>query len=114
MIRHDDMPRLKPISTAGPSGEPALLVDESASPEALYLEADSRLTAVQGMLFSVATGAYIRSLDGQDVANIAQAAQILTSDAMDLLHALHSAHLRDAKRLSRPETTEEIDHARRR
>lgn len=101
MIRHDDLPRLQPVSTTGPQGEPALLVDEAASPEALFLEADSRLTAAHGMLFSAAMMGNTRTLEGQDVANIAQAAQILTSDALDLVRALHEAHLRALRRQDR-------------
>lgn len=100
MIR-DNSPRLQPVSTAGPQGEAALLVDEAASPEALFLEADSRLTAAQGMLFTVALAGDHRDLDGQDVQNIAQAAQILTSDALDLMRALHGAHSRASLRQDR-------------
>lgn len=91
MIR-DNLPRLQPVSTAGPQGEAALLVDEAASPEALFLEADSRLTAAQGMLFTVALAGDHRDLDGQDVQN---------SDALDLMRALHGAHSRASLRQDR-------------
>lgn len=100
MIR-DNLPRLQPMSTTGPHGEPALLLDEAASPEALFLEADSRLSAAHGMLFTAATVGNTLALEGQDVANIAQAAQILTSDALDLVRALHEAHMRALRRQDR-------------
>lgn len=96
-MRRDNLPQLRPISTAGPVGEPALLIDEAASPEALYLEAESRLTAAQGMLYTAAIGSS-RDMDGQDVENIAQAGWILASDALDLMHALHKAHQWAAQR----------------
>lgn len=97
MIRND-LPGLQPVSTTGPNGEAAMLVDEAASPEALYLEADSRLTAAHGMLFTAALTGNPSAMDGRDVANIAQAAQILVSDGLDLLRALNEAHERAAKR----------------
>lgn len=87
-------PRLQPLTSASGQGGPTLLLDEAASPQALFEEADSRLSAAQAMLFTVATGSDASSLDGQDVANIAQAAQLLTSDGLDLMRAMHSAHLR--------------------
>nr|WP_163503968.1 hypothetical protein [Halomonas socia] len=87
-------PRLMPISTAGPRGEAALLVDEAASPEALYLEAESRLSAAKGMLLSAAIASDSAGIEGQDVGNIARAAETLASDALDLMHALNLAHLR--------------------
>lgn len=92
MIRND-APRLQPVSTTA-HGEPALLVDEAASPEALYQEADARLTAAQGMLFTAALAGDSSSIEGQDVQNIAQAAQILVSDGLDLLRAYHTAERR--------------------
>lgn len=101
-------PRLKPL---GPGHtEPTLLLDEAASPQALFEEADSRLSAAQAMLFSVATGADPRTLDGQDVVNIAQAAQLLASDALDLMRAMHGAHLRDAARRQPPGTLHRFGH----
>ncbi|MDW7746739.1 hypothetical protein [Halomonas sp.] len=96
-------PRLQPVSTTAHS-EPALLVDEAASPEALYLEADARLTAAQGMLLSAALAGDSNSLEGHDVANIAQAAQILTSDALDLMRAMHEAHQRATAQQQAPRT----------
>lgn len=100
MIRRDDLPRLQPVSTTANS-EPTLLVDEAASPEALYQQAEVRLSAAHGMLFSAAMMGEAQSLEGQDVTNIAQAAQILTSDALDLMRAMHSAHLRALRRQDR-------------
>ncbi|MDR5901039.1 hypothetical protein [Halomonas icarae] len=91
-------PRLQPLTSASGMGESTLLLNEAASPRALFEQADSRLSAAQAMLFTVATGADARSLDGQDVENIAQAAQLLASDALDLMRAMHSAHLRATAR----------------
>ena len=98
MIRDNGLSRLAAATTHEPQGDTALLVDGAASPEALYQEAETRLTAAQAMLFTVATGSDARVLEGQDVANIAQAAQLLTADALDLMRAMHSAHHREATR----------------
>jgi len=105
MIR-DDLPRLQPMSTTAGNGG-SLLVDEAASPEALYQEADARLTAAQGMLFSAALAGDSGSLEGQDVQNVAQAAQILVSDGLDLLRAYHVATSRARRRLTTHRTHQE-------
>lgn len=103
MIR-DDLPCLRPLSSVDPK-RPALLVDEAADPDALYIEAECRLSAARDLLFTVSLAAGKRPgsdadpLDGRDVASIAQAAQLLTSDALDLMTACNTAHERRAKRL---------------
>lgn len=93
----DDLPRLRPTSTAGPRGDAALLIDEAASPQALYDEAMSRLRAAHGMLFTAATFSDHQGLDGRDVQGISYAAQLLTSDAMDLMEAYHESQVRRAR-----------------
>ena len=103
-------PRLQPLASVAP-GETTLLLDEAASPQALFEAADSRLSAAQAMLFTVATGSDARALDGQDVANIAQAAQLLASDALDLMRAMHGAHLRAAGRGQAPGTIHRFGHS---
>lgn len=97
-MTRNDTPRLHPVSTTPPGGEAALLVDEAAAPSALYREADVRLTAAQGMLSTAALAGESSGLDGRDLQNIAQAAQILTSDAMDLMSACNLAYERAIER----------------
>lgn len=76
--------------------EPVLAVDESCSADALQDNAEARLEAARGLLETIASLDVAYQLPGHDLANVAQAAQILTADAADLYRASHQA----AKRLT--------------
>lgn len=97
-MNRDDLPRLRPLADTYHAGAAALLVDEAAGPESLHQEASRRLAAVQALMFSATIASDSRGLEGQDLESFAQAAQILTADAMELVDALHLAHDRVAWR----------------
>ncbi|WP_046080016.1 hypothetical protein [Halomonas sp. HG01] len=87
------MPQLSPM-TYQLGEEPALVIDEACSADALYDNAEARLEAARGMLETIASLQVATSLQHHDLANVAQAAQILAADAADLFRASH--HRRDA------------------
>ncbi|MCK0767944.1 hypothetical protein [Chromohalobacter canadensis] len=74
--------------------EPALVVDETCSAETLYDNAEARLEAARGMLETVASLEVATHLHRHDLANVAQAAQILAADASDLYRASHHGRFR--------------------
>ena len=96
-----DPPRLRPLADTCHAGAAALLVDEAAGPESLHQEAERRLAAVQALMFSATFAAESHQLEGKDLAGFAQAAQILTADALELVNALHLAHERATARGAR-------------
>lgn len=71
--------------------EPALVIDEACSAEALQDNAEARLEAARGMLETIASLEVATHLHRHDLANVAQAAQILAADAADLYRAAHTA-----------------------
>ncbi|WP_444984890.1 hypothetical protein [Halomonas mongoliensis] len=105
-----DTPRLRPLADTHHAGAAALLVDEAAGPESLHQEAERRLAAAQAMLFTAALAGEADGLTGADLQGIAQAAQILTADALELVNALHLAHERNSARAAR--TVHHFGHSR--
>ncbi|MCO6056003.1 hypothetical protein NG726_04885 [Pseudomonas sp. MOB-449] len=97
---HTDFPRpsstLIPL-TANAGVTPALLLDGSCSYADLQDCADMRLNAARGLLHSLATMAP-GEVDGRDLTHIADAAQLLLTDACDLLAAARKAARREAGR----------------
>lgn len=95
------IPDLHDIPVPAPSNSAALMVNPQADSGALYFEAEFRLTAAKAMLLtaSQAGDAAGAELSGSDVQAIAQAAHILTSDALDLFGASHVEKLKEAARL---------------
>lgn len=71
--------------------EPALVIDETCSAEALHDNAEARLEAARGMLETIASLEVATQLHRHDLANVAQAAQILAADASDLYRAARTA-----------------------
>lgn len=71
--------------------EPVLVIDETCSAEALQDNAEARLEAARGMLETIASLDVAEQLHRHDLANVAQAAQILAADASDLYGAARVA-----------------------
>ncbi|WP_165668698.1 hypothetical protein [Metapseudomonas otitidis] len=87
------MTDLRPLS-ANPSGSSVLLLDGSRSYLDLQETAEYRLMAARDLLASFA---YMEGscADGRYLANVAEAANLLLSDAYDLLRAAREAVQRD-------------------
>lgn len=91
------MTAFTPLSTHNPPGHtPVLLVNGEACYESLTSAADHRLSAASDLLETVALSASGQSgLSGCDLHNVAWAAHLLTSDALDLLRVSATAHERE-------------------
>jgi hypothetical protein len=88
-----NMADLRPLS-ANPSGSSVLLLDGSRSYMELQETAEYRLVAARDLLASLSCmeGSCV---DGRDLANVADAAYLLLSDASDLFRAAREAVRRD-------------------
>ncbi|KIQ03334.1 hypothetical protein RU08_06415 [Pseudomonas fulva] len=82
-----------PLSS-NPTTTPVLLIDTSHSYIDLHESAQQRLSAVRGLLHSLAAMT-IAHADATDVQNISAAAHLLTEDACDLVKAAHKAAMRE-------------------
>ncbi|WP_069384038.1 hypothetical protein [Halomonas caseinilytica] len=69
--------------------EPVMNVDATCSATALHDNAEARLEAARGLLETMANLEGANHLQGYDLANVAQAAQVLATDAADLYRAAH-------------------------
>lgn len=91
------MTAFAPPSIYSPLGSsPVLLINGEASYEKLANAADHRLEAVSDLLETMALSASGASgLSGRDLHNVAWAAHLLASDALDLLRVSATAHERE-------------------
>lgn len=71
--------------------EPVLVIDSTCSADSLQDNAEARLEAARGMLETIANLEVATHLHCHDLANVAQAAQILAADAADLYRAAQTA-----------------------
>ncbi|WP_052493768.1 MULTISPECIES: hypothetical protein [Pseudomonas] len=88
------MTDLMPLSS-NPGSAPVLLIDTSRSYIDLQESAEQRLSAVRGLLQSLAL-MNITLADANDLRYLSEAAYLLTEDAYDLAKAAHHAALREA------------------
>lgn len=91
------MTAFTPLSSHNPPGrEPTLVINRAADYEQLTSAADDRLSAARDLLETAALSADSASgLSGIDLHNVAWAAHLLTSDALDLFRASTDVHERE-------------------
>lgn len=97
---HTDFPLPSPARiplTANAGITPVLLLDGNRACVELQDCADMRLNAARGLLHSLASMTP-GDVDGRDLMHIADAAQLLLTDACDLVAAARKAARREARR----------------
>ncbi|MCW2295060.1 hypothetical protein M2262_005110 [Pseudomonas sp. BIGb0408] len=82
-----------PLSS-NPTSTPVLLIDTRCSYIDLQESAEQRLSAVRGLLRSLAV-MNITLADASDLRYLSEAAHLLTEDACDLIKAAHQAAMRE-------------------
>ena len=85
-----------PLSS-NPTNAAVLLVDTSHRYLDLQECAEQRLSALQGLLHSLAA-MNIGLADAKDICNLSEAASLLAEDALDLLKAARTAAMREGCR----------------
>lgn len=98
-MKGEEIDRFKPL-TMQPTATPVLRIDLACDSNDLHDEGMFRLIAAKQMLETVGCLPVHRdsTTHPHDAGNIAQAAQILLSDATDLVEAAHSRAQREIKR----------------
>lgn len=79
------MDKLRPLSSL-PSGTRSLLVNYDEPKEHLFEHALHRTYVAKDLLFSLSTIS-VTNAGGRDISNVATAADLLLSDALDLFNA---------------------------